>query len=228
MTPCTAEPSCWSTQPISCQPGSPTARGRAGVWQQATGNTGRGERSSDVVALLELLGGGAPHVPFVAVVSISSPCRWRASASKRSRASVECNGVPLRLVDWQHVRCPPAKPAPVPSPEQLRVLWRVERRKQFRCQIIIAAIYKHPHGQELRVFLGDETEDDLLHSEVAQFDSTPLDEKAADLRSVLLEKDHGSTVGSIDAVPSKLAQPNFRAWQKSCAARSTGVAPNDI
>jgi len=35
------------------------------------------------------------------------------------------------------------------------------------CQVIAAAIYKHPHGQELRVFPGDERDDNLLHLELA-------------------------------------------------------------
>ena len=33
-----------------------------------------------------------------------------------------------------------------------------------------------------------ESDNNLLHSEVARFDFTPLEEKAADLRRVLLEK----------------------------------------
>ena len=83
---------------------------------------------------------------------------------------------------------PPQPPREPASPEQLRVVWRVERRRRFRCQIITAAIYKHPHGQELRVFLGDEGENNLLHSELARFDFAPLEDKAASLREVLLEK----------------------------------------
>jgi len=61
-------------------------------------------------------------------------------------------------------------------------------RKQFRCQVITAGIYKHPHGQELRIFLGDESDNNLLHSELVRCDITPLEEKAASLREVLLEK----------------------------------------
>jgi hypothetical protein len=68
------------------------------------------------------------------------------------------------------------------------VLWRVERRQQFRAQIVTAAIYHHIAGQELRVFLGPEDANDLLHSELARFDYTPLEEKAAALREVLIEK----------------------------------------
>ena len=45
----------------------------------------------------------------------------------------------------------------------MRVLWRVERRRQFRVQVITAAIYKHPVRQELRVFVGDESDCNLLH-----------------------------------------------------------------
>jgi hypothetical protein len=54
--------------------------------------------------------------------------------------------------------------------------------------MITAAIYKHPHGQELRVFIEPEEKNDLLWSELAQFDFTPLEQKASDLRAVLLEK----------------------------------------
>jgi len=61
------------------------------------------------------------------------------------------------------------------------------RRKQFRYQIITAAICRHVAGQELRVFLGDESDNNLLHSELARWDFTPLEEKATSLREVLLE-----------------------------------------
>jgi hypothetical protein len=83
---------------------------------------------------------------------------------------------------------PPQPPREPERPKQLRTLWRVERRKQFRSQIITSALYNHPHGHELRVFLGDETDSNLLHSELARWDYTPLEEKAASLREVLLEK----------------------------------------
>jgi hypothetical protein len=80
---------------------------------------------------------------------------------------------------------PPQPPRELPLPRQLRILWRVERRKLFRCQVITAAIYRHPHGQELRVFLGDESDDNLLHSELTRWDLAPLEEKATSLREVL-------------------------------------------
>jgi hypothetical protein len=48
--------------------------------------------------------------------------------------------------------------------------------------------YKNPYGLELRVFLEPEEKSDLLMSEVARFDFTPLEEKATSLREVLLEK----------------------------------------
>ena len=41
---------------------------------------------------------------------------------------------------------------------------------------------------ELRLFLEPEGSNDLLWSSVERFDFTPLEEKASDLRSVLLEK----------------------------------------
>jgi hypothetical protein len=40
--------------------------------------------------------------------------------------------------------------------------------------------------QELRVFLEPKEKNDLLWSSVERYDFTPLEEKAADLRSVLL------------------------------------------
>jgi hypothetical protein len=49
-------------------------------------------------------------------------------------------------------------------------------------------MYRPPAGQELRVFLGDESDNNLLHSELARWDFTPLEEKAASLREVLLAK----------------------------------------
>ena len=80
-----------------------------------------------------------------------------------------------------------------PAPDRsasgaLRVLWRVERRKEFRVQIITAAIYRHPAGQELRVFIEPEEKNDLLSSSVERVDFAPLEAKAADLRDVLLER----------------------------------------
>jgi hypothetical protein len=72
--------------------------------------------------------------------------------------------------------------------ELLRVLWRVERRKDFGVQIIQAALYAHPHGQERRVFIEPEEAGNLLHSELARIDFDPLWRKAVDLRDVLLGK----------------------------------------
>jgi len=91
-------------------------------------------------------------------------------------------------MDWNTVQAAPRTPSDLTSPEQLRVLWRVERRKEFRAQIITAAIYRHPLGQELRMFLGAEADNNLLHSEPAGFDFTALEERATALREVLLEK----------------------------------------
>jgi len=39
------------------------------------------------------------------------------------------------------------------------------------------------------VFLGDESDDSLLHIEVTRFDFTPLEEKASALREALIERD---------------------------------------
>ena len=35
-------------------------------------------------------------------------------------------------------------------------------------RVITAAIYPHPHGHELRAFFGDESDGDLLHSELTR------------------------------------------------------------
>jgi hypothetical protein len=80
---------------------------------------------------------------------------------------------------------PPQPPREPPHPEQLRVVWRVDRRQQSKIQ---HAIYKHhaDHCLKFRVFLGNETDDNLLHSEVARFDFAPLEEKATNLREVLI------------------------------------------
>ena len=87
--------------------------------------------------------------------------------------------------DWDKVRSDAVqKKAPLPT--QTHHLWRVERRREFRVQTISAAIYRHPHGLELRVFLGEEQDDDLLFSEFAGI-NLPLEEKATSLREVLLE-----------------------------------------
>ena len=71
---------------------------------------------------------------------------------------------------------PPQPPRESPRPEQIRVLWRVERRRDFKVQIITAAIYRHPlpNACELRVFIEPEERNDLLHSELARIDFTPL------------------------------------------------------
>lgn len=88
-------------------------------------------------------------------------------------------------MDWGKVRSDAVeKKAPLPT--QTHRLGRVERRREFRVQTISAAIYKHPHGLELRVFLGEERNDDLLFSELAGI-NLPLEEKATSLREVLLE-----------------------------------------
>jgi hypothetical protein len=96
--------------------------------------------------------------------------------------------IPSRLMtDWEKIRRGPTPPTIVALPKQLRVLRRVER-KEFRVQVIQAAIYAHPNGQELRVFMEPEEKNDLLWSSVQRFDFTPLEAKAAELREVLLEK----------------------------------------
>ena len=50
---------------------------------------------------------------------------------------------------------------------------------------MVAAIYAHPVGRELRVYLED-SEDNVLHTQVGAVPA--LDAKAAQLRSVMLEQ----------------------------------------
>ena len=90
------------------------------------------------------------------------------------------------MTDWEKIRTGPTPQTAPVLPNQLRLLWRVERRKEFRVQVIQAAIYSHPVGQELRVFMEPEEKNDLLHSEIARFDFTKLEEKATGLYDVLL------------------------------------------
>ena len=105
-------------------------------------------------------------------------------------ATSDATGYSLIHTDWENIRSAPAHTERTSRPKLLRSLWRIERRKQFRCQIITAAIYTHPlpNACELRVFLGDEGDNNQLHSELARWDFTPLEEKATSLREVLLEK----------------------------------------
>jgi len=55
-------------------------------------------------------------------------------------------------------------------------------------RVVTAALYRHPAGTELRVYLGPETSDDLLNSQVERFDIRVLEERAAALRAILVEK----------------------------------------
>ena len=86
-------------------------------------------------------------------------------------------------------------------------------------QIITAAIYKHPHGQELRVFLEPEEKNDLLWSSVERFDFTPLEQKASDLRSVLLEK--GWIDWPDDSVHSRFRRRRPVGWPHAAAITRT-------
>ena len=56
------------------------------------------------------------------------------------------------------------------------------------CQRDRSHLYKMRGTMELRLFLEPEERNDLLWSSVERFDFTPLEEKASDLRSVLLDK----------------------------------------
>jgi hypothetical protein len=71
----------------------------------------------------------------------------------------------------------------VPTSRLVRVLWRMKARR-----VVTAALYSHSAGTELRVFFEPERADDLLHSQVERFDVRALEERAAQLRQVLLER----------------------------------------
>jgi hypothetical protein len=77
------------------------------------------------------------------------------------------------------------KPAEIraPTTRLLRVLWRMQARR-----VVTAGLYSHSAGTELRVFFEPESADDLLHSQVERFDVTALEDKAAEMRLVLLER----------------------------------------
>ena len=86
----------------------------------------------------------------------------------------------VRLVSSPH--------RPIPPPTLTRLLWRVERRIKFRVQVIKAAIYQHPHGRELRIFVEPEECHDVLHSELTAADVAPLEREPDDLRTVLIRR----------------------------------------
>ena len=55
-------------------------------------------------------------------------------------------------------------------------------------KIVAAALYEHPHGVEVRVYVEPEERDDLLHSEVHRSRVGALEQKAAYLRQLLREQ----------------------------------------
>jgi hypothetical protein len=55
-------------------------------------------------------------------------------------------------------------------------------------RIVTAALYDHPVGTELRVYLEPESANDLLNSHVERFDIGVLETRAEALRAILLEK----------------------------------------
>jgi hypothetical protein len=77
----------------------------------------------------------------------------------------------------------PARPR-IATSAVLRVLWRM----QGRTRIVTAALYDHPVGTELRVYLEPESANDLLNSHVERFDIGVLETRAEALRAILLEK----------------------------------------
>lgn len=66
-------------------------------------------------------------------------------------------------------------------PRAWRVLWRVRGPRKTA----VAALYRHPIGTELRIYIEPEERDDLLHSEVHANDIGILEERANDVRIVL-------------------------------------------
>ena len=66
-------------------------------------------------------------------------------------------------------------------PHAWRILWRMRGPKK----VARAALYRHPVGTELRIYLEAEDRDDLLHSEVHANDVGILEERASNVRSVL-------------------------------------------
>jgi hypothetical protein len=105
-------------------------------------------------------------------------------------------------MDGQTVHSDTGNPTAATASEPLRLLWRIEGRKQFRAQTITAAIYRHPLGQELRILLGVEEDSNVLHSELARFDSTPLEEKAAVMREVLIQNGWRDLASTRDPQPA--------------------------
>lgn len=69
-------------------------------------------------------------------------------------------------------------------PKQVRRLWRM----QGPDTVAAAALYEHPAGTELRVYLEPESADAPLHTETHPFDVGVLEEKAAQMRALLLAK----------------------------------------
>jgi len=85
--------------------------------------------------------------------------------------------------------------APLPSPKLRPLALRAPKAIPLSDH---HAIYSHPfpNACELRL-LGDENDNNLLMTELARFDYTPLEEKASALREALIEK--GWTELSSDA-----------------------------
>ena len=101
----------------------------------------------------------------------------------------QCADVLPRNADWlllpryPHVNFRPSDEQPPEHPELIRVLWRMQEPRK----IVMAALYRHVAGTELRVYLGPESANDFLHSQVERLDVNVLEERATVLRYVLLE-----------------------------------------
>jgi hypothetical protein len=72
------------------------------------------------------------------------------------------------------------QPSDPQAPTQLRIIWRMQGPQS----VVVAAIYAHPTGRELRVYF--ERSEDAIHTEVGEVEA--LDAKAAQLRAVMLEQ----------------------------------------
>ena len=64
------------------------------------------------------------------------------------------------------------------------MLWRMQGPQR----VVAAALYQHPHGTELRVYFEPEERDDVLESQVEQFNVDALETRANTLRDTLREK----------------------------------------
>ena len=70
-----------------------------------------------------------------------------------------------------------------PLLKQLRVFWRMQGPRS----VLVAALYEHPQGHELRIYF-ERSEDAIVQTFVERIDVGVLEAKAEQLRGVLLEQ----------------------------------------